>query len=119
MDIIQRHLRMALDAARMTIWDSEITDGKVFDNTVHWVSWGAGLLGLPDGDLSQPFTTFLQFVHADDREQLLNTMQHLQHPPDWPSRTAFHTLAVPYQLRLLPRQRQVARLLAAVVLHGH
>ena len=75
MDIIQRHLRMALDAARMTIWDSEIKDGKVLDSTVHWVGWGAGLLGLPAGDLSQPFSTFLQFVHPDDREQLLNTMQ--------------------------------------------
>ena len=75
MDIIQRHLRMALDAARMTIWDSEIKDGKVLGSTVHWVGWGAGLLGLPAGDLSQPFATFLQFVHPDDREQLLNTMQ--------------------------------------------
>ncbi|HEX8403456.1 MAG TPA: EAL domain-containing protein [Duganella sp.] len=75
MDIIQRHLHMALDAARMTIWDSEITDGKVIGSTVHWVGWGAGLLGLPPGDLSQPFPAFLDFVHPADREQLLNTMQ--------------------------------------------
>nr|WP_315397231.1 EAL domain-containing protein [uncultured Duganella sp.] len=75
MDVLQRHLRMALDAARMTIWDSEINDGKVIDSTVNWIGWGTGLLGLPVGDLAQPFTQFLQFVVPDDRERLLNTMQ--------------------------------------------
>ncbi|USX26976.1 EAL domain-containing protein [Oxalobacteraceae bacterium OTU3CINTB1] len=75
MDIIQRHLRMALDAARMTIWDSHITDGKVINSVVHWVGWGTGLLGLPPGDLAQPFSHFLQFVYHEDRDYLLNTMQ--------------------------------------------
>ncbi|HWW72577.1 MAG TPA: diguanylate cyclase, partial [Duganella sp.] len=75
MDIIQRHLRMALDAARMAIWDSHITDGKVIDSIVNWVGWGTGLLGLPPGDLAQPFAQFLQFVDPEDRDRLLNTMQ--------------------------------------------
>ena len=75
MDIIQRHLRLALDAARMAIWDSHITDGTVLNSVVEWVGWGAGLLGLPPGDLAQPFSRFLQFVHSEDRERLLNTMQ--------------------------------------------
>jgi diguanylate cyclase (GGDEF)-like protein/PAS domain S-box-containing protein len=75
MDIIQRHLRMALDAARMAIWDSHITDGRVIDSVVHWVGWGTGLLGLPPGDLAQPFSQFLQFVDPEDRDRLLNTMQ--------------------------------------------
>ncbi|MBP1205822.1 diguanylate cyclase (GGDEF)-like protein/PAS domain S-box-containing protein [Duganella sp. 1411] len=75
MDIIQRHLRMALDAARMAIWDSHISNGKVIDSIVNWVGWGTGLLGLPPGDLAQPFTQFLQFVDPEDRDRLLNTMQ--------------------------------------------
>ena len=75
MDIIQRHLRMALDAARMTIWDSHITDGRVINSVVNWVGWGAGLLGLPGGDLAQPFSQFLRFVAPEDRDRLLNTMQ--------------------------------------------
>nr|WP_315215783.1 EAL domain-containing protein [uncultured Duganella sp.] len=75
MDIIQRHLRMALDAARMAIWDSNITDATVINSIVNWVGWGAGLLGLPPGDLAQPFSHFLQFVDPDDRDHLLNTMQ--------------------------------------------
>lgn len=75
MENIQRHLRMALDAARMSIWDSELSDGKVIDSTVNWDKPGAGLLGLPAGDRAQPFATFLQFVYPDDRDALLTTMQ--------------------------------------------
>jgi diguanylate cyclase (GGDEF)-like protein/PAS domain S-box-containing protein len=72
---IQRHLRMALDAARMSIWDSELNDGKVIDSTINWTTTGARLLGMPGGDQSQPFSRFLQYVYPDDREYLLNTMQ--------------------------------------------
>jgi diguanylate cyclase (GGDEF)-like protein/PAS domain S-box-containing protein len=68
-------LRLALDAARMAIWDSAITDGTVVNSVVHWVGWGTELLGLPPGDLDQPFSRFLQFVFSDDRDRLLNTMQ--------------------------------------------
>jgi diguanylate cyclase (GGDEF)-like protein/PAS domain S-box-containing protein len=75
MEHMQRHLRMALDAARMTIWDSELSKGSVIDSTVKWFGAGTGLLGLSTGDLKQPFATFLQFVHPDDRDALLNTMQ--------------------------------------------
>ena len=75
MEHMQRHLRMALDAARMTIWDSDLSDGKVIDSTVKWFGAGTRLLGLPIGDLEQPFATFLQFVDPDDRDELLNTMQ--------------------------------------------
>jgi diguanylate cyclase (GGDEF)-like protein/PAS domain S-box-containing protein len=66
---------MALDAARMSIWDSKISDGKVIDSTVNWDKPGAGLLGLSAGDPAQPFSTFLQYVFPDDRDTLLNTMQ--------------------------------------------
>ena len=72
---LQQRLRMALNAAHMTIWDSELADGKVLASTIHWVHPGPALLGLPADDLIQPFTSFLQYVHQDDREQLLQSMQ--------------------------------------------
>lgn len=70
-----RHLRMALDAARMTIWDTVIDDGLVLHSTVNWQGDGQGLLGLPPGDPHQPFAMFLEYVHADDRDSLLDIMQ--------------------------------------------
>src|SRR5471032_2829235 len=75
MENLQRHLRMALDAARMMIWDSELADGKVIDSTVKWIGAGTSLLGLPVGDLTQPFSIFLLSVDPEDRDQLLDTMQ--------------------------------------------
>ncbi len=75
MEQMQRHLRMALDAARMTIWDSELSGGKVIDSTVKWIGAGTSLLGLPSGDLTQPFSIFLLSVEPEDRDQLLDTMQ--------------------------------------------
>jgi diguanylate cyclase (GGDEF)-like protein/PAS domain S-box-containing protein len=66
---------MALEAARMAIWDSHLRDGKVIDSTVNWDAPGASLLGLPIPARAQPFTTFLHFVYPDDRDSLLNTMQ--------------------------------------------
>jgi diguanylate cyclase (GGDEF)-like protein/PAS domain S-box-containing protein len=66
---------MALEAARMSIWDSKLTDGKVLHSTVSWTRSGANLLGLEDGEQRQPFSTFLQYVYPDDRDGLLNTMQ--------------------------------------------
>ncbi|MBV6320771.1 EAL domain-containing protein [Duganella violaceipulchra] len=75
MEKSQRHLRMALDAARMTIWDSELSGGKVIDSTVKWIGAGTSLLGLPAGDLTQPFSIFLLSVDPADRDQLLDAMQ--------------------------------------------
>jgi diguanylate cyclase (GGDEF)-like protein/PAS domain S-box-containing protein len=66
---------MALDAARMSIWDSHLSDGKVIDSTVNWDQRGARLLGLANGDHAQPFAIFLRFVYPDDRDHLLSVMQ--------------------------------------------
>ncbi|KQN73267.1 diguanylate cyclase [Duganella sp. Leaf61] len=70
-----RHLRMALDAARMTIWDTFIHDGTVAGSTVNWQGGGQRLLGLAPGQLAQPFSDFLRYVHVDDRDALVHTMQ--------------------------------------------
>jgi diguanylate cyclase (GGDEF)-like protein/PAS domain S-box-containing protein len=74
-NLLQR-LRMALDAAHMTIWDSTLSEGSVLDSTIHWLNPGPALLGLPEADLTQPFTSFLQCIHEDDREAVLQAMQH-------------------------------------------
>ena len=73
-NLLQR-LRMALTAAHMTIWDSELSNGKVLDSTIHWSRPGPALLGLPPDDLVQPFAAFLQCIHEDDRDRLLQAMQ--------------------------------------------
>jgi diguanylate cyclase (GGDEF)-like protein/PAS domain S-box-containing protein len=75
MDHVHRYLRMALDAARMSIWDSSLTDGKVINSTVNWEAPGASLLGLPQVEQAQPFAAFLQYVHPDDRDTVLAIMQ--------------------------------------------
>jgi diguanylate cyclase (GGDEF)-like protein/PAS domain S-box-containing protein len=73
-NLLQR-LHMALGAAHIAIWDSELCDDTILASTIIWSSPGAALLGLPPDDLIQPFTTFLRFVHEDDREQLVRAMQ--------------------------------------------
>ncbi|WP_254442362.1 EAL domain-containing protein [Duganella vulcania] len=98
---MQRHLRMALDAARMTIWDTELPSDQVIDSTVKWFGAGASLLGLPAGELTQPFPAFLQCVCPEDRDQLLATMQQavdnrtgyeVEYRVTWPDRSR-HWLA--------------------------
>lgn len=106
MEHMQRHLRMALDAARMTIWDSELSKGSVINSTVQWFGAGTALLGLPTGDMKQPFSTFLQFVYPDDRDGLLGTMQaavdahsdyEVEYRVVWPDRSV-HWLAAKAQV---------------------
>lgn len=75
METLQRRLGMALDAAHMAIWDSDLHNGQVCDSTVNWTAPGAALLGLPSKALVQPFARFLGYVHPDDRDALLRTMQ--------------------------------------------
>ena len=71
----QQRLHLALDAARMRIWDSELADGRVALSTVKWDAPGAMLLGLPPELRRQPFRDFLLCVHSNDRALLLDTMQ--------------------------------------------
>ncbi|MNK49428.1 putative diguanylate cyclase YegE [compost metagenome] len=71
----QKRLQMALEAAHMAIWDSRLIDGQVIDGTVSWSAKGAALLGLEEQALTQPFRTFLGFVHVDDQGKILEVMQ--------------------------------------------
>ena len=71
----QKRLQMALEAAHMAIWDSRIVDGQVIDGTVSWSAKGAALLGLEEHALTQPFRSFLGFVHAEDQGKVLEVLQ--------------------------------------------
>jgi diguanylate cyclase (GGDEF)-like protein/PAS domain S-box-containing protein len=75
MSDLQKRLQLALDAAHMAIWDSSIIDGMLIDGTVSWSARGAALLGLAARPLMQSFREFLGFVHADERERVLQVMQ--------------------------------------------
>ncbi len=71
----QKRLQMALEAAHMAIWDSRIVDGQVIDGTVIWSARGAALLGLEARALTHSFPAFLDCVHADDRDKVVNVLQ--------------------------------------------
>ncbi|MFM9434398.1 diguanylate cyclase (GGDEF)-like protein/PAS domain S-box-containing protein [Janthinobacterium sp. CG_23.3] len=75
MSDLQRRLQLALDAARMAIWDSRIVNGRVADGTVSWSAQGAALLGLKAEPLTHAFNDFLAFVHPEDRERVTAVLQ--------------------------------------------
>jgi len=75
MDDTQQRLRMALDIADMAIWDASIVGGNIMDGTVEWSPEGASLLGLERRALRQSFRDFLNFVHPEDRDGLVGSMQ--------------------------------------------
>jgi diguanylate cyclase (GGDEF)-like protein/PAS domain S-box-containing protein len=74
-DDLQQRLHLALATARMAIWDSSIIGGNVIDGMVSWSAEGAALIGLEPRPLLQSFRDFLGFVHPDDRDGILETMQ--------------------------------------------
>ncbi|MES2150087.1 MAG: EAL domain-containing protein [Pseudomonadota bacterium] len=74
-DDLQQRLQLAMATAQMAIWDSSIVDGNILDGTVDWSAEGAALLGLERRLLHQSFRDFLGFVHPEDRQALVSTMQ--------------------------------------------
>ena len=75
MSDLQRRLQLALKLARMAVWDASVVNGNVLEGTVVWSPEGAVLLGLEPFSLTQSFDAFLSFVHPDDRDQLVSSMQ--------------------------------------------
>lgn len=80
MEDLQQRLQLALASAHMAIWDSSVVGGDILQGIVDWSADGAVLLGLEPRAISQPFRSFLTFVHPDDREPLCIHMQ--QHVSD-------------------------------------
>ena len=75
MSDLQRRLQLALELARMAVWDASVVNGNVLKGTVVWSPEGSVLLGLEPLSLTQSFDAFLSFVHPDDRDQLVSSMQ--------------------------------------------
>jgi diguanylate cyclase (GGDEF)-like protein/PAS domain S-box-containing protein len=75
MDDSQQRLRLAMEAARMAIWDSHIVNGHIIEGSVDWTAPGTALLGLPPQPLRHSYRDFLGYVHAEDRERVVATMQ--------------------------------------------
>ena len=75
MHTVHLRLQMALQGARMSIWDSSIVGGSVVEGAVHWSADGAALVGLAPVEQAQAYTDFLAMVHPDDRADVLGTMQ--------------------------------------------
>lgn len=71
----RERLRMALDAAKMAIWDSKIVNGLVIEGSVTWSEDGASLLGLDPSPLTHTFTDFLTFVFEEDRTHVVSVLQ--------------------------------------------
>ena len=72
---LQMRLELALEAAHMAVWDSQIRDENVIHSEIIWSAKGAALLGFTERPLLQRFAEFLACVHPDDRQPVHNTMQ--------------------------------------------
>jgi diguanylate cyclase (GGDEF)-like protein/PAS domain S-box-containing protein len=75
MQTVHLRLQLALQGARMSIWDASVAGGSVFEGTVYWSADGAALIGLPPVEQAQAFPDFLAMVHPDDRARVADTMQ--------------------------------------------
>ncbi|MES2932328.1 MAG: PAS domain-containing protein, partial [Pseudomonadota bacterium] len=83
-DYQRRRLALALDAAKMSLWDSLVPQGNVLKSKIFWIDAGLGLLGLTPQKTTQTFHAFLQSVHPDDAQQVVNTMQNaINHISDY------------------------------------
>jgi diguanylate cyclase (GGDEF)-like protein/PAS domain S-box-containing protein len=74
-DNIRKRLELALDAAQMSVWDSQVPNGSVADSEIFWSENGFALLGFEAHQVKQTFKEFLASVHPEDRQRILNTMQ--------------------------------------------
>jgi diguanylate cyclase (GGDEF)-like protein/PAS domain S-box-containing protein len=66
--------QLALEAAHMAIWDSNILNGKVDEGEVAWSDQLATLLDASDHNPPITFLDFLAFVHPDDRQRVRHTI---------------------------------------------
>lgn len=73
---VHLRLRLALTAARMSVWDASVVGERVLEGMIYWSADGATLIGLTPVEQAQAFTDFLAMVHPDDRERLVTQMQH-------------------------------------------
>ena len=67
MDEIRRRLHFALDAAKMSVWDSTLADGNVLSRVIDWPPDGIASQGLPPKPRQMPFLDYLAFKWGSAR----------------------------------------------------
>jgi hypothetical protein len=66
---------LALNNARMALWESTVVENRIDKGDVIWNGNGASLLGIQSNELRHGFTDFLQCVYEDDRDYVQSTIQ--------------------------------------------
>ncbi|HKQ79989.1 MAG TPA: PAS domain S-box protein [Blastocatellia bacterium] len=61
----QERLNLAMEAAGMFAWETDLTSGRVF-----WTDSGEQLMGMAPGSFGGTYEAFLALVHPDDRESV-------------------------------------------------
>jgi PAS domain S-box-containing protein len=65
----EEHTRFALEAARVGIWDMDYTTG-----VLQWSKTLEAHYGLQPGTFGRTFEAFVELIHPDDRESVLETV---------------------------------------------
>ena len=63
----EERLRLAMDAAGMSVWETDLVSGHVI-----WPDFGERMMGMKPGSFGGTYEAFLALVHPDDRESVLN-----------------------------------------------
>jgi diguanylate cyclase (GGDEF)-like protein/PAS domain S-box-containing protein len=72
---IEQHYMLALNNARMALWESTIVENRIDKGEVIWIGNGANLLGIQNHELRHGFAEFLQCVYEVDRDYVQRTIQ--------------------------------------------
>src|SRR5262249_6152486 len=63
----QERLKLAMEAAGMMVWETDIASGRVV-----WSDFAEQMLGMTTGSFGGTYDAFLALVHPDDRESVLS-----------------------------------------------
>jgi PAS domain S-box-containing protein len=67
---VARRLQLARDAGHMGTWSWDLRD-----NSVDWDDALSGLFGMPPGQFEKTFDAWASYLHPDDRERVLATVE--------------------------------------------
>lgn len=88
---LHENLSLAVEAAKMALWESEIKSGKVY-----WSGQGASLLGFSAEPFESSFDQFLGYIHPQDRGRIWHSFQnaiqqqkryHIEYRVTWPDQS--------------------------------
>lgn len=88
---LHENMSLAVEAAKLALWESEIKSGKVY-----WSARGASLLGFSAGPFESSFDQFLGYIHPQDRGRIWQSFQnaiqqqkryHIEYRVIWPDQS--------------------------------